>query len=49
VTDEIRPRRTALYMPGANDKALEKAKDEKIKKTKEFPETTFKILLVIYK
>jgi citrate lyase subunit beta/citryl-CoA lyase len=26
VTDEIRPRRTALYMPGANDKALEKAK-----------------------
>jgi citrate lyase subunit beta / citryl-CoA lyase len=26
VTDEIRPRRSALYMPGANDKALEKAK-----------------------
>ena len=26
MTDEIRPRRTALYMPGANDKALEKAK-----------------------
>ena len=26
MTDEIRPRRSALYMPGANDKALEKAK-----------------------
>jgi len=26
VTDELRPRRSALYMPGANDKALEKAK-----------------------
>jgi citrate lyase subunit beta/citryl-CoA lyase len=26
VSDEFRPRRTALYMPGANDKALEKAK-----------------------
>lgn len=26
MTDQFRPRRTALYMPGANDKALEKAK-----------------------
>jgi citrate lyase subunit beta/citryl-CoA lyase len=26
MTDELRPRRSALYMPGANDKALEKAK-----------------------
>jgi citrate lyase subunit beta/citryl-CoA lyase len=26
MTDQYRPRRTALYMPGANDKALEKAK-----------------------
>lgn len=26
MTDEIRPRRSVLYMPGANDKALEKAK-----------------------
>jgi citrate lyase subunit beta/citryl-CoA lyase len=26
MTDDYRPRRTALYMPGANDKALEKAK-----------------------
>jgi citrate lyase subunit beta/citryl-CoA lyase len=26
MTDQHRPRRTALYMPGANDKALEKAK-----------------------
>ncbi len=26
MTDDFRPRRTALYMPGANDKALEKAK-----------------------
>lgn len=26
MSDEFRPRRTALYMPGANDKALEKAK-----------------------
>jgi len=26
MTDDLRPRRSALYMPGANDKALEKAK-----------------------
>jgi citrate lyase subunit beta/citryl-CoA lyase len=26
MTDQYRPRRSALYMPGANDKALEKAK-----------------------
>ena len=26
MTDELRPRRSVLYMPGANDKALEKAK-----------------------
>ena len=26
MTNELRPRRSALYMPGANDKALEKAK-----------------------
>lgn len=26
MTEEIRPRRSVLYMPGANDKALEKAK-----------------------